>query len=42
MDDNGATAEEGARYFLENNEELWSTWVTPEAAEKLKNYLANS
>ena len=42
MDDNEATAEEGAQYFLENNEELWSTWVTPEAAEKLKNYLANS
>ena len=42
MDDNQATAEDGARYFLENNEDLWSTWVTPEAAEKLKNYLANS
>lgn len=42
MDDNQATAEDGARHFLENNEDLWSEWVTPEAAEKLKNYLANS
>jgi glycine betaine/proline transport system substrate-binding protein len=42
MDDNQATALDGAHYFLQNNEELWSGWVTPEAAENLKSFLANS
>lgn len=42
MVDNQATGEEGARYFLENQEEIWTNWVTPEAAEKVKSYLANS
>ncbi|MCY6380053.1 ABC transporter substrate-binding protein [Hoeflea prorocentri] len=42
MVENQATGEEGARYFLENQEEIWTKWVTPEAAEKVKNYLANS
>lgn len=36
MTENQATGEEGALYFLENNEEVWSAWVSPEAAEKIK------
>ncbi len=36
MTDNQATGEEGARYFLQNNEDLWTPWVSPEAAEKVK------
>ncbi|MEX3009949.1 glycine betaine ABC transporter substrate-binding protein [Hoeflea sp. TYP-13] len=42
MVDNDATSEEGARYFLENHQDIWEKWVTPEAAVKVKNYLANS
>jgi len=42
MEDNRATAEETARYFLESNEALWSSWVTQDAAERLKSFLANS
>ncbi len=36
MTDNQATGEEGATYFLKNNEDLWTKWVTPEAATKIK------
>lgn len=36
MTDNQATGEDGARYFLRNNEDIWSEWVSPEAAEKIK------
>lgn len=36
MTDNQATGEEGARYFLQNNEDLWTKWVSPEVAEKVK------
>lgn len=36
MTDNQATGEEGARHFLEENEALWTPWVSPEAAEKIK------
>lgn len=36
MTDNQATGEEGAKYFLKNNEALWSVWVTPDAREKIK------
>ena len=36
MNDNQATGEDGARHFLQENEELWTSWVTPEAAEKIK------
>lgn len=36
MTDNQATGEEGAKYFLENNEDLWTKWVSPEIAEKVK------
>lgn len=36
MTENQATGEDGARYFLEENGDLWETWVTPEAAERIK------
>ncbi|OHV84026.1 ABC transporter substrate-binding protein [Ensifer sp. LCM 4579] len=36
MTDNQATGEEGAKHFLEENDEIWSKWVSPEAAEKIK------
>ena len=36
MTDNQATGEEGAKYFLKNNEALWSQWVTPDAEQKIK------
>ena len=36
MTDNQATGEDGAIYFLENNPDLWTPWVTPEAAERIK------
>lgn len=36
MTDNQATGEEGAKYFLKENEQLWIKWVTPEAAENIK------
>ncbi len=39
MTDNQATGEEGAEYFLENNEDIWIKWVTPEVAEKVKSAL---
>lgn len=42
MEETGASTEVAARHFLETNENLWSNWVSPKAAEKLKNYLANS
>lgn len=36
MTDNQATGEEGAKYFLKNNQAMWSAWVSPEAAVKIK------
>ena len=36
MTDNQATGDDGARHFLKENEEIWTKWVTPEAAEKIK------
>lgn len=36
MTDNQATGEEGAKYFLKNNEDVWAKWVSPEVAEKVK------
>ncbi|SMG53797.1 glycine betaine/proline transport system substrate-binding protein [Paracoccus sp. J56] len=36
MTDNQATGEDGAREFLRNNEAMWTPWVTPEAAERIK------
>lgn len=42
MADNEATGEEGAKHFLETYPEIWNSWVTPEVADKINNYLANS
>jgi len=36
MTDNQATGEEGAKYFIKNNEDIWTKWVSPEVAEKVK------
>ena len=36
MSDNQATGEEGAKHFLKENADLWTQWVTPEAAEKIE------
>ncbi len=36
MTDNQATGEDGARHFLAENEDIWTTWVSPEVAEKIK------
>ncbi len=36
MVDNQATGEDGAKYYLKNNEATWTKWVSPEAAEKIK------
>lgn len=42
MTDNQATGADGAKQFLRTNEALWTTWVSPEAAEKIKASLAAS
>jgi glycine betaine/proline transport system substrate-binding protein len=36
MTDNQASGEDGAEHFLKENEDLWTKWVSPEAAEKIK------
>lgn len=36
MTDNQTTGEDGAKYFLQNNEDVWTKWVTPDVAEKVK------
>lgn len=36
MTDNQATGEDGAKYFLKNNGDVWTAWVSPEVAEKVK------
>lgn len=36
MSDNQATGEDGAAHFLKTNEAMWTTWVSPAAAEKIK------
>jgi len=36
MTDNQASGDDGAKHFLEENEALWTTWVSPEVAEKIK------
>ncbi|OHV76534.1 ABC transporter substrate-binding protein [Rhizobium sp. LCM 4573] len=36
MTDNQATGEDGAKQFLRENEAMWTSWVSPEAAEKIK------
>lgn len=35
IDDNQATAEDSAMYFLNTYPEIWTKWVTPEAATKI-------
>jgi glycine betaine/proline transport system substrate-binding protein len=39
MTDNQATGEEAAQHFLEENPDIWTPWVSPEAAEKIKTSL---
>ena len=36
MTDNQAAGEEGARHFLKESPDVWTKWVTPEAAAKIK------
>ena len=36
MADNQATGEDGAKHFLKENADIWTAWVSPEAAEKIK------
>ncbi|WP_276861518.1 ABC transporter substrate-binding protein [Haematobacter missouriensis] len=36
MTDNQATGEDGARQFLKEHPDMWSAWVSPEAAERIK------
>ena len=38
-DDNQATAEDMAIEFLQRHPEIWTTWVTPQAAENINNSL---
>ena len=39
MTDNQATGEDGAKHFLKGNEALWTKWVSPEVAKKVKSAL---
>lgn len=39
MTDNQATGEDGAKYFLKNNEALWTRWVSADVAKKIKSAL---
>ncbi|MCL6709447.1 ABC transporter substrate-binding protein [Pseudomonas sp. R2.Fl] len=36
MDENQGTNEDAALHFLENYADMWTTWVSPEVAEKVK------
>lgn len=36
MSDNQATGEDGAKHFLKTQPEIWTSWVAPETAEKIK------
>jgi glycine betaine/proline transport system substrate-binding protein len=36
MSDNQATGADGATHFLKTQPEIWTAWVSPEAAEKIK------
>lgn len=36
MTEEQATGEEGAQHFLKNNEDVWTKWVSPEVAAKVK------
>jgi glycine betaine/proline transport system substrate-binding protein len=35
-DDNGATTEEVAVYFLKNYESIWTQWVPADVADKVR------
>ncbi|MTI07871.1 ABC transporter substrate-binding protein [Roseibium denhamense] len=39
MDENQATSEDGAYFFLESFPDVWTAWVSPEVAEKVKSAL---
>lgn len=39
MNENQATGEDAAQHFLTENPEIWSKWVSPEIAEKVKGAL---
>jgi glycine betaine/proline transport system substrate-binding protein len=39
MSDNQATGAEASDYFLKNSPEVWTPWVSSEAAEKIKIHL---
>ena len=36
MTDNQASGDDGAKQFLKEHEDIWTKWVTPDAAEKIK------
>jgi glycine betaine/proline transport system substrate-binding protein len=36
MSDNQATGEDGAKYFLKSRPEIWTAWVSPAVADKVK------
>ena len=36
MTDNQATGEDGAKHFLKENEAIWTKWVSPPVAQKVK------
>lgn len=39
MEDNQADGEIAALHFLENYPQIWTTWVSPEVADKVKSAL---
>lgn len=39
MSDNQATGEEGAEYFLKNSPDVWTSWVSSDAADKIKSHI---
>ena len=39
MTDNQATGEDGAKHFLQENEAIWTKWVSPAVAQKVKTAL---
>ncbi|AYG61830.1 ABC transporter substrate-binding protein [Rhizobium jaguaris] len=36
MTDNQASGEDGAKHFLKDNKDVWTKWVSPEAAKKIE------
>ena len=36
MDGNQGTNEDGARHFLKTYPDMWTKWVAPDVAEKVK------